>query len=550
MTWSGSSSTPWCCAPTCRATRRSPSCWAGCGRPALGALEHQDVPFERLVEVLAPAPVAGPPPAVPGHAHRAEQRPAGRLDLPGLPAPGCRPAPAQRQVRPGCHPGRGARSTGGARPGCAGRSTAAADLFDQATAEAIAARLARVLAAVAADPAGPAAPGRGARRRPSGAQILAGWNDTAAPVPAATLPELFAAQAAADPGCGRGGVRGRGAELRGAERGGRAGWRGIWRRVGAGPESVVAVVLERSAGAGRRRSWACSRPGRRTCRSTRATRRSGSAFMLADAGPALVVTARGHRGGRCPAGGAVPVLVLDDPAVAAAGGSARLPARRGRPGRLRAGHPAYVIYTRGPPGSPRAWWCTHGGVVNLAVCAGGRFGLGWADRVLAVRRRSVSMRRCGSCWWPLAGGAALVVARRGSLAVAELAGCLARQRVTHVRCRRRCWPAGGGRRRWRCWRGWWCWRGRRCRGELAEPVRPVPGAAGQRVRADRDDGDATAVSGPLADGGRRRCRSAGRWRIPGCLCWMGGWGRCRRGWRGSCMWRGRGWRGGIWAGRG
>ena len=31
MTWSGSSSTRWCCAPTCPGTRPSPSCWAGCG---------------------------------------------------------------------------------------------------------------------------------------------------------------------------------------------------------------------------------------------------------------------------------------------------------------------------------------------------------------------------------------------------------------------------------------------------------------------------------------------------------------------------------------
>ena len=34
MTWSGSSSTRWCCAPTCPATRRSASCWAGCASPA------------------------------------------------------------------------------------------------------------------------------------------------------------------------------------------------------------------------------------------------------------------------------------------------------------------------------------------------------------------------------------------------------------------------------------------------------------------------------------------------------------------------------------
>ena len=31
MTWSGSSSTRWCCAPTCPGTRPSPSCWGGCG---------------------------------------------------------------------------------------------------------------------------------------------------------------------------------------------------------------------------------------------------------------------------------------------------------------------------------------------------------------------------------------------------------------------------------------------------------------------------------------------------------------------------------------
>ncbi len=141
-------------------------------------------------------------------------------------------------------------------------------------------------------------------------EIVAGWNDTARAVPAVTLGGLFEAQAARAPGgvavvCGA-------AEVSYGELNGRANRLArVLAARGVGPESVVAVLLERGADlvvallavvkAGG--AYLPVDPGYPAER---------IAFMLADAGPACVITAGGLAGGlpagawRAGAGGGFP----------------------------------------------------------------------------------------------------------------------------------------------------------------------------------------------------------------------------------------------------
>ena len=390
----------------------------------LGALEHQDVPFERLVEVLAPDRSLGRHPLfqVLLTLQNTGTAAAGAAGLPGITATPMAATLAQARVELSVAVWE--VTSGDGRPGgLRGVVTAAADLFDEDTAQAIAVRLGRVLAAVAAGPQArlhQVAVLEAAER----AQLLAGWNDTAAPVPAGTVPELIAAQAARIPDavavvCG-------GVHVSYGELDARAGRLGRYlRQAGAGPESVVGLCLQR---------------GPQMVTAIMGIWRAGAAYLPLDPGypPArLAAMLAGSRAGllagtgealgEVPAG-RVRVIELDDRAVAAQ--IAQLAPEPVVP--VPGGGLAYVIFTSGSTGAPKGVRASHGGLGNLAAAQIDRFAVAAGDRVLAFAAAGFDAS-VSELVMALGAGAVLVVPRAGQLLAGdELAGLAARQGVTHL----------------------------------------------------------------------------------------------------------------------
>ena len=382
----------------------------------LGALDHQDVPFERLVEVLAPDRSLARHPLFQVSLAVQNNAPA-VLELPGLRAavlPATTGA-ARFDLQIAL-----AEVDGGGEPGgLAGAVTVAADVFDQASARVLGGRLARLLAAVAADPG----------IRPSQApildqaereQLVTGWNDTAVAVPEATVPQLFAAQAARTPDAI-------------AVTGGDGQWvtyqeldartSRLARHLaglGTGPEQVVAVAMERSAG---------------LVTALLGILKTGAAYLPIDAGwPAawagMVVRDSGAR-----------VVVADslargDELVRAAGDGAvvavpGIGTEKGGilPGGCLPGQAAYVMYTSGSTGVPKGVVITHHDVAALAVdrC--------WQAvgplRVLFHAPQAFDASTY-ELWVPLLSGGRLVIAPGGELAAAVLRSLVVAHGLTHV----------------------------------------------------------------------------------------------------------------------
>ena len=211
----------------------------------LGALEHQDVPFERLVEDLAPDRSLARHPLFQVMLTMQNNAPASG-GLPGVRVVGRAGRDRGGPVRPERAAGRGPRRRTAGRAGCAGGCWRRRTCSTQATAQAIAGRFGRVLAAVAADPA--------VRLRQvqvldaaERAQLVAGWNDTAADGAGGAGGGAGRGAGGGGAGCGGGGAAGMRGSVTGSWRRGRGGWAGTCGR----------------RGRGRRRWWGCAWTGAR-----------------------------------------------------------------------------------------------------------------------------------------------------------------------------------------------------------------------------------------------------------------------------------------------
>jgi amino acid adenylation domain-containing protein len=281
--------------------------------------------------------------------------------------------------------------------------------FDDTTAQRILGHLRELLLAVAEDPDRPAGrlPMLPAAERDL---VLERWNDTAHPVPAVTLVDLLAAQAARTPEApavsfGAGTV-----SYAALDRwSNRLAHRLI--AAGAGPERCVAVALPRSL---------------ELVVALLAVLKSGAAYLPVDPDlPAARITMM--------LDDARPVLVLDRPEdVSDGAGPEHTPGDADRLAPLTPAGPAYVIYTSGSTGRPKGVAVPHRGIVNRLLWMQHEYRLGPDDVVLQKTPAGFDV----SVWeffWPLITGAHLVVARpEGHKDPAYLAALIRAARVTTV----------------------------------------------------------------------------------------------------------------------
>ena len=322
---------------------------------ALAAYLHQDLPFEKLVEELTPERSLARTPLFQVMLVL-QNAPAGSLEIRDL------------RLRPVGVEGTTAKfdltlalaETDGE---LTGHFEYATDLFDATTIDRLILHFERSLTAALA------VPERTVSELPLLSvaelhQLAAEWNDTAVPLPGgAFLHSLFAAQAARTPEAP--------ALVQGSERltygelDARADHLAVrLRALGAGPDVIVAVFLERSVELVLA-LLAVLKAGGAYLPLDVTQPRERLSFLLDDARAALLLT----RTGLLPAlpGHSVRKICLDD--LPAAVSAVSVP-------QAEAGNLAYVLYTSGSTGRPKGVAVTHRGLTNYLLWAADAYGAG------------------------------------------------------------------------------------------------------------------------------------------------------------------------------
>ncbi|HEU0016395.1 MAG TPA: amino acid adenylation domain-containing protein, partial [Longimicrobium sp.] len=366
---------------------------------AVQAQQHQDIPFEQVVERVDPVRSLSHTPLFQVLFAWQDTAQGDGLSLDGLESG--RAAAVSSQAQANRDLSLSLRESGGR---IVGGLMYAAALFDRATVERWVGYLRRALREMAAD-----------EQRPverlailpadERARVLEEWNRTEADYPREScIHELFAARAAQSPDATA--VVFEGEQLSYAELDRRANRLAHHlRALGVGPDVRVGISVERGPemmvgllailkAGGAYVPLDPSYPGDRL------------RYMLDDSAPAALLT-HGPPAA-CFAGGGVPAVDLADPAP-----WAHHPATAPALPELTPDHLCYVIYTSGSTGRPKGVANRHRAVANL---------LAWSQETWRLRPGEAVLQRISSSFdvsvrelfWPLVTGARIVMARPGS----------------------------------------------------------------------------------------------------------------------------------------
>jgi amino acid adenylation domain-containing protein len=375
----------------------------------LEAHAHQEIPFERLVEELAPERSLDHTPLF-QVVLAFQNAPRQALELPGLtarPIGGDPPAPKFDLTI-----GLGERAGGGIE----GLVEYDAALFDRGTAERLAGHLRAILGAAVQTPELEIAR-LPLLAEPERHQLLVEWNDRRSDYPGACVHEIF--ESVAKRWGRRVAVACDGESLRYAELNARANRLAHrLRRLGVGPEVPVAVFADRSIG---------------LIVGLLATLKAGGYFvpldprspaerlalLLAESGAPVLLTERRLAAGLPPSRASC--LLLDDPAAWQEESVSNLPPLTG------SRNLAYVMYTSGSTGRPKGVAVEHRSVVRLV--RGNDFAELSGETFLQMAPLAFDASTL-EIWGPLLNGGRLVVMPPGALDLEALGELLRREKVS------------------------------------------------------------------------------------------------------------------------